>query len=1053
MGSIELINAARTTAYLQNLMPAFPLVRRTSIYDSLPAALGDEPYRSPFLDQADWVETRGEVGPAIRNPTHEFYGLYPLSIEGVGDSTMGAAVVEGILEGGAINSERDATRPIRVHGLLIGANQLAAEAGLTWLRNALRSNTCGMHGDLCGYHDLRYFLAPPQVCDPLWTTGYDSTASIPMGGIDMETSPLVYAHGVPGQPHRYEWEFLSPSLDGVKITWGALELDGAEVLEQHGPTYLRRSNFILNPSFTVGTASWSVTDGTVTRLEAGGLQFGRFDSDDPVTYRSNWLPDPSFENGDPNGRGWRGSGDITDAVDGTAPQGTHVAVVPAGGAWIETSMLGPYDSGVEGTLSFWKRHDDDLVVTVTDNIGTLVFTQTLTGLADSWERVEVNDLPVFRDYVVRIASAGSNELRVDGFLLEATGSMGDYFDGNTTDDPGSDTDYYFVPNPSGPSREAVGVYSSFIVESAQTDAPFGPAVLTFRMRSVEARPAVLVEIVDPDDTVISSVTLNPSSNWNRYALGASFGRKVRARFTSSTGYFDLDEVMLEAGSEVNAYFDGDSIAPADYSLSWQGTANNSISRMSWQGSTLIERSDNWRPFLSLSQGDLDSVSLSAAWADEIEMTTQLEPYDRTYHKVSCTTGVKRIRDVVTNAGVAIEVDFILTAATPHAFSTQEIAIPFDPEILPTPLSDETVNLLTNPNPRTGHLTGWSAFGTGASSVAGEATDIYTTTTTTGLAAGSFGLKTTLTVGTDVGDLLPNAIYSFAMQAGSGVTPSTPKRVQLHVSGSGVSREGLTSYLPPIYGLTSLVVDFETGDSGSVDIQVDNGEATVTGTNIIVASRGLVMFGNAYQSAVYFDGSTTDTDAYDYSWDGTADASTSRRVIHIDTQDPLIDPDLPAVPTPPAPPTIPDNAIEDQNEWLRYNIVIPAGDVALWAGTVPTLAISTKTEDVRQVRVRFQPNPFGWDPGDISPIDYCGEFILSYLPANSILTVSGVSREAWAQVAGGAPQSANQLLYGTGGTPMDWPELSCALEYVMTIDVPPGLAIDDLDFDLTINRRE
>jgi hypothetical protein len=162
-GGTEIVNAARTAAYIHNLMPSFPLVRRTTIYDNLPAALGHEPYRTPFLDKADWVETDGADDPVPRNPTHGFYGLYPLSVEGIGDSTMSATVVEGILDGGAINSERDATRSIRIRGLLIGADELAVESGLTWLRNALRANSCGMHGDLCGYQDLRFFLAPPRI--------------------------------------------------------------------------------------------------------------------------------------------------------------------------------------------------------------------------------------------------------------------------------------------------------------------------------------------------------------------------------------------------------------------------------------------------------------------------------------------------------------------------------------------------------------------------------------------------------------------------------------------------------------------------------------------------------------------------------------------------------------------------------------------------------------------------------------------------------------------------------------------------------------------------
>lgn len=1062
-GGIEIINAARTAAYVHNLSPAMPLVRRTDLYDTIREALGDEPYRSPFLDQADWVETRGTTGPEIVNPSHGFYGLYPLSIDGIGDSTMTAEIIEGILDGGAINSERDATRSIRVHGLLLGADVLAVEAGLTWLRNALRANACGMHGDLCGYHDLRYFLAKPAVCDPLWVTGYDEELSVDMGALDVETSPLVWQHGVEGQPHAYEWAFPAGGTDGVKITWGALAFDSGDVLEMHGPLYVQRSNFMLNPSFRNNTTSWSGTGGTISRVDTGVRTYGHADSNIPVTYRSNWLPDPSFEHGDPNLVGWRG--DISDVVDGTAPQGTHVAVVPANpdGNWMEASMLGPYDDNVEGTFSFWKRHPQDIQVIVANNAGQVIFSEVLTGLADAWERVSIENVPMKRDYVIRIATAGAAEIRVDGLLLEDVSTMGTYFDGDTADDPGSETYYSFVPSPAGPSRESVGVFTSFSVQSALTDAPFDPVVLSFDMRAVLATPTVLVELLDPNDTVVGSVLVNPGPNWQRFALGVPFGRRVRARFSTNTGAFDIDETMIEATTEVLPYFDGDSVAPADYSLIWVGTPGNSVARMTWLGTTRIERSDNWRPQLTLLQGDLTQVRLDIEWSTDIAMEEQLEPYDRSYHRVSTTTGVKRIRDMQFDAGAAIEVDFVLTAATPHAFSTVPRTIEVDPGV-PSAVSDELINMSTNPSGEAG-TTGWTAL-PGTTGVAAVTNPTSTT---------AFGTKVLRATWSTASTAAGGGIESANLGAGhiavgaklslylGHIKSSINNRLRLIIGWYNDADLQIASTILTDFQVTAATVYERTVEnievpSGATKFRVRVISATGTGyANWSIGSYlevdGVMPLYGGTLSSDYFDGSRVDSDAYDYSWDGTVGLSTSRRTLHEVTQNPLIDPDLPVLPTPPAPPTIPDLAVDDQNEWLRYYVAIPAGDVALWAGTVPNLSISTITGDIRQVRVRFYPNPFGWDVDDLAIDDYCGEFILSYMPANSVLTVSGVTREAWAQVAGGAPQSANTLLYGTGGTPMDWPELSCAIPYVMTIDVPPGTDVDDLTFDLTVNLRE
>jgi len=204
---------------------------------------------------------------------------------------------------------------------------------------------------------------------------------------------------------------------------------------------------------------------------------------------------------------------------------------------------------------------------------------------------------------------------------------------------------------------------------------------------------------------------------------------------------------------------------------------------------------------------------------------------------------------------------------------------------------------------------------------------------------------------------------------------------------------------------------------------------------------------------YFDGSTIDTDAYDYSWLGTAFASVSQRSYHVDAVDPLVDPDIPAIPDPPAPPSITNVAITPQNEWRRYYGEIPAANVALWANTVPTVELSTADVAAGQVRVRYYPNPFGWAHHDVDPTSYCAEFLLSYLPPNTVLTVIGASERAIAAVAGAEAVMANQLLYGTAGAPVSWPALSCGIPYLVTVDVPPSFDIEQLSVDLFVNLQE
>lgn len=171
-------------------------------------------------------------------------------------------------------------------------------------------------------------------------------------------------------------------------------------------------------------------------------------------------------------------------------------------------------------------------------------------------------------------------------------------------------------------------------------------------------------------------------------------------------------------------------------------------------------------------------------------------------------------------------------------------------------------------------------------------------------------------------------------------------------------------------------------------------------------------------------------------------------------DPLIDPDLPPLVMPPRPPTIPTLGVDEVPSWERFWIVPPAtgynveqdrfiysADVPLWLTSVPTLEIQTKAQAFRQVRVRFYPNPFNRELGggnNDQPIDlcsYCAEFIVGYVPPNTLLTVDGVAKRSWAAVNMVGTVPADHVMYGTDGVPMEWPELSCGTEYLVSIDVP------------------
>lgn len=89
---------------------------------------------------------------------------------------------------------------------------------------------------------------------------------------------------------------------------------------------------------------------------------------------------------------------------------------------------------------------------------------------------------------------------------------------------------------------------------------------------------------------------------------------------------------------------------------------------------------------------------------------------------------------------------------------------------------------------------------------------------------------------------------------------------------------------------------------------------------------------------------------------------------------------------------------------------------------------------------------------VDPCAWCAEFIVSYLPPQTTLTVDAILERAFASVAGGEPAPANHLLYSADGAPMTWPELTCGTPYLFAIDVPEPL-LDDVLVTVELTTKE
>lgn len=212
---------------------------------------------------------------------------------------------------------------------------------------------------------------------------------------------------------------------------------------------------------------------------------------------------------------------------------------------------------------------------------------------------------------------------------------------------------------------------------------------------------------------------------------------------------------------------------------------------------------------------------------------------------------------------------------------------------------------------------------------------------------------------------------------------------------------------------------------------------------------------------YFDGDFPDDANFSYAWTGAANATTSiRENISPNVANDLVDPDCILPPPPPRPPTVPDDCIEEVGIWRRYTYEIQSDQVPDWLDVLPTFRLRTDPQqpspappaDVRQVRIRIYPNPFGYASSEIDYTNFCSEQIVSYIPADTVMTLDGELQRAFAEVRGGVMIAADHLLYGTGGTPASWPVLTCGIPYVVTLDVPATGVAPVLHTEISLTRR-
>lgn len=164
----EFINVARTEAYAASADAHW--IKPIHEVPHLADMLGDVPYVSPAIDPAPWYD------PEVPESA-DFYGLYPLDVSGIDDSSRASSIVESTIDGGVPGRLRHASKTVVFSVALVGGSEKAVDYGAKWLRRTLLGDLCvGDRADH-GLGTTLEFLSSRPNLDPNPTVGPQETLS------------------------------------------------------------------------------------------------------------------------------------------------------------------------------------------------------------------------------------------------------------------------------------------------------------------------------------------------------------------------------------------------------------------------------------------------------------------------------------------------------------------------------------------------------------------------------------------------------------------------------------------------------------------------------------------------------------------------------------------------------------------------------------------------------------------------------------------------------------------------------------------------------------
>jgi len=421
---------------------------------------------------------------------------------------------------------------------------------------------------------------------------------------------------------------------------------------------------------------------------------------------------------------------------------------------------------------------------------------------------------------------------------------------------------------------------------------------------------------------------------------------------------------------------------------------------------------------------------------------------RTMYEVKASQGPILTNVRTSPCGVMGQITFGLRAGNPFKYRNPVFAggLPAGTSeaVVDIPCSDsglpQIVNFMYNPSVET-NATDWLAGGLNVTAAR---------TASATAVVGGFVFRAT--AANSAGNSLDNiAIYYNAATVTTGPEPQPGETLTVSVYIRAITFSGLTQTGVYPYTVFITMTGFPSiSISGSVNVASGNtwyriDETFTLPLNIALQTIEL----NIQTPTAYTQGGGLEADGYmlqrgtvattvfdetnpNAEWAGTPNLSAV--LLNQVLPDISADPDCPVPPAPPAPPTIDEECIETPTAYNRTVVSIPAETVPRNLTAYPVITLTAGATAVRQARIRFWENPDNLLIDDLDPCSYVGEIIVSYLAAGATMVIDGVLQEATISAPGFPTVNANHVLYGPDGGPVDWPELSGGIPYLVTLEL-------------------